>query len=218
MTQFSTRQAAVASLILAAWLFGLPDSADAQRTSLWQQRDPSMVNMIADVKARGAGDLLYVTIDEQSDVENKDQRTMRKQNSSTSEGTGSYGAGGGLGTAAGNLSFDQETAANRLFNGNTQFKSERGFSDRFAVQVIDQLPNGNLVISGKRNMALEGDNRTLVLSGVIRSADVLPDNTISSRMVSGLNIRYESSQVGGPESRFLNQGWLGKKLNRLWPH
>jgi flagellar L-ring protein precursor FlgH len=82
--------------------------------------------------------------------------------------------------------------------------------------VVDTLPNGNLVISGERSVGLEGDNRKLVLSGVVRSVDVSRDNVVSSQMVSNLKIRYEADQ--GAEKSFINQGWLGRKLNRLWPH
>ena len=45
------------------------------------------------------------------------------------------------------------------------FRSERQFTDRFTVQVIDVLPNGNLVVAGKRNMAVHGDTRKLTLTG-----------------------------------------------------
>lgn len=194
-------------------------SAFAQQTSLWRRRQRPDFNLISDVKARGPGDLLVVTINEQSDVENRDQRLLRKQNSSNSEASGTYGVGGGLGTAAGNLGFDQDSAASRQFNGNTQYRSEREFLDRFTVMVTDTTPNGNLLISGKRNVALEGDNRTLVLTGIVRATDVSPDNAISSRMVANLVIRYQSDpQDNGAEKRFIDQGWLGKKLNQYWPH
>jgi len=190
---------------------------EAQTPSLWARRDARMSNLVSDVKARQAGDLLFVTINEQSDVQNKDKRTLSKTNSSTSSANGSYGLGGGLGGAAGNLGFDQDSAANRQFNGDTQYKSEREFIDRFTVMVVDTLPNGNLLISGTRNVALEGDNRKLILTGVVRSVDVSMQNTVSSRMVANLMIKYETAD-DEPENRFINQGWLGRKLNRIWPY
>ncbi len=192
--------------------------AFAQDPSLWQRRNDRMTEMFADVKARRKGDLLFVTINEQSDVQNKDQRSMSKQNSSSSDGSGTYGVGGGLGTANGNLNFGQETDADRQFKGNTQFRSEREFIDRFTVTVVDTLANGNLLIQGTRNVSLEGDNRTLILSGIVRGADVSNGNVVSSRMISSLSIQYHSQPDAGAERRFINQGWLGRKLNRFWPH
>lgn len=209
---------AISAALLASLFVWNPAEVTAQTPSLWQRRDDRMSNLYADVKARRPGDLLFVTIIEQSDVDNIDQRFLNKQNSSSSAATGTYGLGGGLGAAAGNLGFDQDSAANRRFNGNTQFRSEREFIDNFTVEVIDALPNGNLLISGKRIVSLGGDDRVLVLSGVVRSTDVSPNNVISSRLVSNLSIRYEGNQQNAPEQKFINQGWLGKKLNRVWPH
>ena len=201
-------------LLIAACVLPTPPSVDAQQPSLWQRRDPRMVHLVSDVKARRVGDLLFVTINEQSDVENLDQRLMTKENSSDSSASANYSVtGGGLG----GLGFDQDSDASREFTGNTQFRSEREFIDRFTVTVVDVLPNGNLLISGARNVSLEGDNRKLILTGMVRSTDVTIDNLVSSRAVSNLVIEYESNQQDA-ENKFLNQGWFGKKLNKWWPY
>ena len=180
----------------------------AQQPSLWQRRQPRMTSLISDFKAKRPGDLLFVTIQERSDVDNTDQRVMQKQNSSSLSGDASYSI---TGSSSGGLGFSQDTDGDRQFNGNTQFRSERGFTDRFTVTVVDSLPNGNLLISGSRDVALEGDSRRLILTGVVRSVDVTTLNTVSSAQVSDLMIRYESHGNEGAESSFVNQGWLGKK-------
>ena len=189
----------------AAW-------AQVHSPSLWERRDPRLSNLVADVKARRTGDVLFVTINEQSDIENIDRRLMRKQTSASSEISGSYALGNG---SAGSLTAEEATAADRNFNGDTQYRSEREFMDRFSVQVVDVQPNGNLLIGGTRDVLLEGDNRKLVLSGVVRSVDIRQDNSVSSRLVSNLQIRYVSD--AGAENKFINQGWLGKKFNWIWP-
>lgn len=190
----------------------------AQTSSLWQRRDPRLTNMFADVKARRPGDLLVIRINERSDVENKDQRLMQKQNSSSSDASGNFNLAGDFGSTDGGLGFEQDSSAARNFQGNTQFKSEREFMDQFTVMVIDTTPNGNLLVSGTRHVELEGDRRTLVLTGTVRASDILPDNSIPSQKVANLDIRYASSGRDGAEQKFINQGWLGKRLNRIWPH
>lgn len=197
---------------------GLAENVDGQTPSLWERRDHQRSNLIADVKARRPGDLLFVTIVEQSDVNNIDQRRLQKQNDATSSGDGTYSVGGDLGGAAGSLGFTQESSANRQFNGNAQYLSQRGFVDRFTVRVVDSLPNGNLVVGGSRNVGLEGDTRRLVLTGIVRSVDVTRNNTISSGQISDLSIRYESTGKGNTEQSYVNQGWLGRKVNQWWPY
>lgn len=194
------------------------NEAQAQRNSLWHRRSAQMTNLAGANRAKNRGDLLFITITEKSDVENTDQRQLRKQNSSASDGTAGYTLAGAVGTTAGNMGFDQASSGDRQFDGNTRFSSEREFTDRFTVKVVDHLPNGNLLVSGTRNVALEGDNRRLILTGVVRAFDVTAANTIPSQLVGELTIRYESDPEESVEKVFLNQGWLGKRLNRWWPH
>ena len=80
--------------------------------------------------------------------------------------------------------------------------------------MIDRLPNGNLVVSGSRDIVVEGDLRQLVLSGIIREFDIRDDNTVSSRNVAQLRIQYNGK---GAETHFVNQGWLARRLNKWWP-
>lgn len=82
------------------------------------------------------------------------------------------------------------------------------------VTVMDKLPNGNLVIGGKRRQVVSGEVRTLVVSGIVRPIDITPDNTILSQYVGDFHIDYVGK---GPESEFANQGWLGKLLNVISP-
>ena len=207
--------------MIAAILLGmifLANDASAQQSLLWLRRDPAMTNTFADVKARRAGDLLVVTIDERSAVANKDLRTLAKESSSSSDASGNFGTTGDFGTSAGGVSVGEETSAERDFKANTKYDSARRYEDQFTVTVIDTNPNGNLLISGTRHVGIEGDRRTLVLTGIVRASDILPDNSISSQKVANLDIRYATSRPIGAERAFINQGWLGKKLNRLWPY
>lgn len=211
-----------------AWLFAVgvvclanvvvSQPVAAQSNAMWNRRDSRFINLVADVKAHQPGDLLFILIQEQSDIENRAQRTMRKQNNSKSEGQASYSLGGDVGTASANGNFDQESAASRDFTGNTQLLVEQEFNDQFTVKVIDVLPNGNLLVAGTRSVLIEGDTRKLKLTGVVRGVDISTRNSIPSNLVSELQLSYATAEDDGAERRFLNQGWLGKKLNKLWPH
>jgi flagellar L-ring protein FlgH len=206
-------------LTLSLLLMGLTLCPEVQaQNSLWARRDPVLLNPYLDAKARRPGDLLIVQINERSDVQNRDQRLLQKNNQSSSDASVGGGLSGFFGEDAGEMSFDQESGASRQFNGNTQFRSERGFLDQFTVTVVDITSNGNLLISGRREVGVEGDTRALVLTGIVRAVDITPANTIPSSKVGNLEIRYEAREDEGAERRFLNQGWLGKKLNRWWPY
>ena len=204
--------------LAAGWMSVVaPDDAVAQRKSLWERRSPRMVDRYSDVKANRPGDLLVITINQRSDVRNKDNRKMGNTANSTSKLSGDYGLSGALGGGAGGLTADHETEAIRNFKGNTEFKSEREFLDTFTVTVVDVLENGNMLVSGTRDVWIGDDKRRLVLTGIVRPADVTPTNTVPSSQVGDLMIRYAKDQAEGAEDRFLNQGWLGRHLNRWLP-
>jgi len=179
--------------------------------SMWQHRDPSRVLMFRDVKARHVGDVLTIIVSENTDVDLKDERTLDK--ASNASGTFNFnGSTAGGQSASANL--DSATTSNRNFDGSSEFTVEREFSDRITVTVLDVLPNGNMLIGGKRRQVISGESRVLVVSGIVRPFDVRPDNTVQSRFIANLEVAYHGK---GPESSFTNQGWLGRLTNKIWP-
>ena len=58
-----------------------------------------------------------------------------------------------------------------------------------AVRITDVLPNGNLVIEGKRETSFSGEHQTIILRGMVRSDDVASDNTVLSYNVADATIQ-----------------------------
>ena len=87
-------------------------------------------------------------------------------------------------------------------------------SNRITVRILDILPNGNFVIGGKRQRLVAGEIRTLLISGTVRELDVSPNNTVSSQRIADFKICYDGD---GPETSFVNQGWAGRFINKIWP-
>lgn len=182
--------------------------------SLFEKRDERMMHPVANFVARDRGDLLVVLITESTDVENRDARTLDRQGSSNTSAGLDYGLGGNLGNQGGTGSIGQSTQGARAFSGDSQFRSERQLQDRFSVVVADVLPNGNMLIEGRRKIWVHGDERTLHLTGIVRNLDVLPNNTVSSQLVANLNIRLVAK---GTEDDISKQRSWGRKLNRWLP-
>ncbi len=188
--------------------------AEVGSAQLWQRRVSQRSNLIRDIRANGIGDSLTVLITENTDVENIDLRTMEKSTSNSANGAIGYGFGGDIGTSNGNASLNNSSASSRSFDGNSNFRSERAFQDRFTVTVIDKFPNGNLLISGRRVVQINGDHRVLNLSGIVRGIDISSGNLVSSQLIANLQVKYEPK---GDDKHFIKQGWAGKKFNKIWP-
>jgi flagellar L-ring protein precursor FlgH len=199
---------------LVCSLAGMALANPCPAQSLWDKRDPAKAFLFYDVQARRVGDLLTLIIGETTDVANQEQRKLGKVTDSRSKFGLSHSASGVFGNSTGELAEDFSSSSDRNFDGNAKFSSARAFVDQMTVTVTDVLPNGNLVISGKRRVNVDGDERDLVVSGIVRYWDVRANNTIHSRYVSGLKMAYEGR---GTEQRFTKQGWLGRATNKLWP-
>ena len=178
--------------------------------SLWDNRSPSKAFLFHDTQARQVGDLLTVLVSENTDVASSENRSLSKSSDTNNKFGFNYGAG----DVAGGAEQDFSAESGRKFDGSASFSSERGFNDRITVAVMDVLPNGNLVIGGKRKVLVEGEAKVLVASGIVRPYDVRADNSIQSRHVANFEIAYQGT---GVEPKFTKQNWLGRFTNSLWP-
>jgi flagellar L-ring protein precursor FlgH len=81
------------------------------------------------------------------------------------------------------------------------------------ARVSEVLPNGDLVIEGIREVDINGDRNVVVLTGVIRTADIQPGNVIVSTHIGQLRIRSLSQ---GLIHDSLEPGWLVRILNKVF--
>jgi len=183
-------------------------------TSLWDRRKPSKTFLFYDTQARQVGDLLTLLISEATDVENSESRALNKEAEDSGLLNLTTGTGGDLAASAANVEGEGRGSSNRKFDGSTSFSSDRQFTDRVTITVMDVMPNGNLVVAGARHITVAGDRRVLHVSGIVRPIDIAADNSITSRLVAGLEVKYEGD---GVESNFTKQGWLSRLSNKLWP-
>lgn len=200
--------------MLLAMMAQFSNERCAQAQSLFERRSRNQIEQYRAYAARERGDLLTILINESTDVENRDERRLDKSSSASASADFDYGIGGGLGNSVGNLSYGQASSSARDFSGDTEFRSERQFMDRFSVIVDDVLPNGNLLVSGTRLISVQGDLRQLRLTGIVRQYDVLPNNVVPSSLVANLKIELDAE---GAEQAFSRQGWFSRGMNRLWP-
>jgi flagellar L-ring protein precursor FlgH len=81
------------------------------------------------------------------------------------------------------------------------------------ARVAEVLPNGDLVVEGIREVEINGDRTIVVLTGVVRPADIKPGNVVLSPQVGQLRIRSISR---GFIKDSLEPGWLIKVLNKVF--
>lgn len=103
--------------------------------------------------------------------------------------------------------------------GSTEFKGSGATTRRgdltatVTARVVEVLPNGDLVLEGVREVDINGDRQVVVLTGVVRTADILPDNSVLSARVGQFRIRYFGQ---GLIKDNLKPGWIIRFLNKIF--
>ncbi|HDZ69360.1 MAG TPA: flagellar basal body L-ring protein FlgH [Phycisphaerales bacterium] len=198
-------------LVLVLTVFMLASSAVSQAGSIWARRDRNMPNLYADDVARHIGDILTITITEDSKIENKAKRDMKKETDRSTTFDGKLGISHILPSIPG---FNMTAKSSNELKGKADYKDERSFIDSVTVVVIDILPNGNLVVMGTRNRNIAGDKQIIEVSGIVRTSDIAFDNTVKSERIADFRI---VSRNGGVAEPFNRPGWLGRIFDTIWP-
>jgi flagellar basal body L-ring protein FlgH len=113
--------------------------------SIWGKRYDRVTAVYADDVAREVGDILTIKIAEDSKVDNKGKRDLKKETSRSSDFNGEMNIDHILPSIPG---FTMSAESANELKSKADFKDERTFEDRVSVVVLDVLPNGNLVVSG----------------------------------------------------------------------
>ncbi|MQX35394.1 flagellar basal body L-ring protein FlgH [Roseospira navarrensis] len=168
-----------------------PEVATPNPNSLWR---PGARAFFKDQRASEVGDILTVVVD----IENE-QATLANSLTQARGGGETAGLNSFLGYEAGLASFFPEAISppDLVDFGSTSDHDGTGamtraetINIRLAAVVLQVLPNGNLVISGRQEVRVNGELRELTVSGVIRSMDVASDNTVDWDKIAEARISY----------------------------
>lgn len=104
------------------------------------------------------------------------------------------------------------------FNGTANYEKKGAFEARLASIVVDVLPNGNMVVNGRREIRIDNETKLIEFSGIVRRFDVANDNTVQSELVANAEIRYRGQgPLTDSTSRYGLGGWVHRWLGWLWP-
>lgn len=145
---------------------------------------PAFRNPFHNHVAGQVGDLLTVIINEQT-LSTFAANTQANKNDSTNLNVPIFGDI--LSRLFGPLSVGASSGVTG--SGNTSQNSRMSAS--MSVIVTEVLPNGHLVIEGRRSLITNKQTQTVVLSGIVRKRDIQPNNTIASVAIADAEIRME---------------------------
>lgn len=158
--------------------------------------------LFEDRRARYVGDTMSISISENTSASTKSNTKVERTSSISASAGPIVGLPGksfqGMELTAGGsnkLDGKGDAAANNVFNGT------------ITVTVIEVLPNGNLLVSGEKQVAIGHGQEYIRLSGVVNPIFINSANTISSSQVADARIEYKES---GSISEAQVMGWLAR--------
>lgn len=167
-----------------------PQIAVDNPNSLWR---PGARAFFKDQRAKEVGDILTVSLklDDSAKLENSTDRQR-----DDSEDTGVPNLLGleaeftkvlpqGLNPAAA-ISF----ANAHQTKGDGQIDRKETIEVTLAAVVTQILPNGNLVIMGRQEVRVNSELRELLVTGVIRPADIAPGNSVVHTKIAEMRVAY----------------------------
>jgi flagellar L-ring protein FlgH len=192
--------------------YAAPDAARSPG-SLWSE---GAVNLFEDAKARRIGDILTVDISEAADA-TRAASTQTQRTADVDFGISAFWtAMQSLAVQHPDLDPNAIIAASSqaAFSGAGNTSRTGTLSATLPVRIKDRLPNGDFYVEGNKVLLLNEEESFLYISGVVRSVDIAPDNSVSSSVLADVELEYTGR---GVLSESENPGWLMRLLNYIWP-
>ena len=171
-----------------------------------------MNSLALDTRARQVNDLLTIQVIENISASGTADSALAKD----SGGSASLGGLFGLEKKLPGFIDPTNLAASKAqtdFKGSGATNRAGQLTANLTGRVVEVLPNGDLVVEGIREMEINGDRQVLVLTGVVRPADVDPANVVRSTAIGQLRIRYFGQ---GLIRDNLKPGWIVRILNKVF--
>ena len=167
-----------------------PSLSERQPNSLWETGGRAFFR---DQRAGRVGDILtvVVTINDQAQIQNESKRS---RDNSDSANLNSFL---GLETKLNTVLPKAVSPASLVNMGSTTSNDGKGsigrqeqIDLRVAAEIIQVLPNGNLVLEGKQQVNVNYEQRELTIRGIIRPQDISAENTVTYDQIAEARITY----------------------------
>lgn len=100
------------------------------------------------------------------------------------------------------------------FKGAGNASQSNSLSGEITVTVSKVLSNGTLLVKGEKALTLNRGDEFIQISGLVRPADITPDNRVLSTRVADARIIYTGK---GEIARASRQGWLQRFFSMVSP-
>lgn len=165
--------------------------------------------LFEDRRARSIGDTIIVTLNEKTNA-SKSSDSKAERSGELSFSVPNFFAVP-LSLLQKNTSVEAKSA--NKFDGGGESSSQNDFKGTITVTVIETLPNGNLIVSGEKQIGINHGQEYIRLSGIVNPIHII-GNTISSIQVADARIEYRAN---GYIDEVQTMGWLSRFFLTISP-
>jgi flagellar L-ring protein FlgH len=164
--------------------------------------------LFEDRRARLVGDTLIININEKLNAsKTATTNADRKGTTAFSVPTAQIGS---VAIKGGSISGQSDIK----FNGSGDSGANNVFTGTITVTVIDVLANGNLLVSGEKQIGINTGSEFVRLSGVVNPTTILAGNVVSSSQVADARLEYRGT---GAVDEANTMGWLARVFQSVLP-
>jgi flagellar L-ring protein precursor FlgH len=156
--------------------------------------------LFEDRRPRAVGDILTININETTAA----SKTTGSTAARTSANDTSISTVAGL-PGKGLQGMNLTTNSSSTFEGKGDSASNNVFTGIISVTVIEVLPNGNLLVSGEKQIGINQGSEIVSFSGVVNPDTISSGNAVSSTQVADARVEYRGK---GYLDEAQKMGWL----------
>lgn len=167
-------------------------------------------SLFGGVRARSVGDIVTIVLSE--NINFKDSLTYASERSSNTVDNFTNLINKILPGTPLNNQFNNFGGSNSV-DSSTSNNRTMGISDSVTVQVVQMLPNGNLMVQGKKTLLNGGERVDLLVSGVVDPRFIDQKGQVSSKNVANFQFALAGK---GAVTRAGNEGIINRAVKYLF--
>ena len=166
-------------------------------------------SLFGGVQARQVGDLISIVMEENVQISDSLEYSSSKVSNTTDSFTTYLKDWLGLGGLKSSNGYGGSNSVTNSADGSRQMT----FRDNVAVQVVQQLPNGNLSVQGKKTIINGNERMDFIVTGIVDPRWISSQGQVSSYNVANLQFALSGR---GAISRQQNEGFFNRFVKYLF--
>lgn len=194
---------------------GTSDDFVPSQGSLWVEQG-GLSEMFINQKARRIGDIVTIKIVETASATNQASTATDRKNDMSIGLTSLFGFENRYTPTSSFFNPFSSLAGgyDSEFEGTGATKRSGALEAFITARIVQQLPNGNMIIEGNREVRVNNENQIITLTGMVRPRDISSENIILSTYIADARIAYSGSGIVNDRQK---PGWLTRILDVIWP-